>query len=496
MRVTLRTDSIEDYDRFLRIKALPSYRFEGHDGVFDDQYAERVGLDADIATEIEYEPSEFLFDYQRDIAATCVRMGKFCVFADCGLGKTLIFLDYIRHVDAVLPADRKILIVSPLMVIGQTMAECHKFYGNRIGLGQVKASELAEWLNSSNGPRIGITNYDALTDDLSSDRLGALVLDESSMLKSHYGKWGRTCLRLGAGLKYKMACTGTPAPNDRIEYANHAVFMDAFPNVNAFLARFFVNRGQTQERWSLKDHAIVPFYRALSHFSIFLTQPAVYGWTDNTDPLPPIIVNEHHVPLTKEQASAAYTETGSLFAHHAGGITSRSVLAQIAKGSFRGKPIATKKPAAIKKLLSSWPDESTIIWCKYNNEQALMAKWLPNAASIDGATPIDERTRIVDAFKTGRIRTLITKPKILGFGLNLQIATRQVFSGLEDSYESYYQAVKRSNRYGSTRPLNVHIPYTDIERPMIETVLAKADRVAEDTKQQEILFHDARMGIA
>jgi superfamily II DNA or RNA helicase len=149
------------------------------------------------------------------------------------------------------------------------------------------------------------------------------------------------------------------------------------------------------------------------------------------------------------------------------------------------------KPQYIVDMVREWPTESTIIWCRYNDEQDMLARMIPEAASIDGKTPQEERQRLVDDFKSGSIKVLITKPKILGFGLNLQICTRQVFSGLQDSYEEYYQAVKRSNRVGSWRPLNVHVPVTDIERPMVENVLRKARRVEADTREQEAMFRDA-----
>jgi SNF2 family DNA or RNA helicase len=138
--------------------------------------------------------------------------------------------------------------------------------------------------------------------------------------------------------------------------------------------------------------------------------------------------------------------------------------------------------------VASWPDESTIIWCKYTAEQDDIAKAFPGCANIDGSTPVEDRERLIDGFKSGAIRVLVTKPKILGFGLNLQVATRQVFSTLQDSYEEFYQAVKRSNRIGSTRPLNVHVPVTELERPMVETVLQKSGRVAVDTEEQERIF--------
>ena len=137
------------------------------------------------------------------------------------------------------------------------------------------------------------------------------------------------------------------------------------------------------------------------------------------------------------------------------------------------------------------PDEQTIVWCWYNAEQESIRAALPDAASIDGDTPEEKRCEIIADFQAGKIRTLISKPKILGFGLNLQCCTRQVFSGLVDSYEAYYQAVKRSNRYGSTKPLNVHIPATDIEMPMIDSVLRKCHMVSEDSNNQEKIFREA-----
>ena len=488
MNILCNPKSISDYRLFLRIKSLPQYRFRGRTAIVPDEYAALLDRSSAPVAEIPYEPSSFLFDYQRDIARMALQKRKFAVFADCGLGKTLIYGEFVRHVHQVLPKDRAILFVSPLMVVEQTIAEFARWYGDSLPIEQIHASDLADWLKS--GGRYGITNFEAMRDGLEPGRLGALVVDESSMLKSHYGKWGRIILHLGAGLEWKMAGTGTPAPNDRIEYANHAVLLDAFPNVNAFLARYFVNKGQTSERWVLKPHALRPFYRSLSHWCMFLTNPATYGWRDHSTDIPPIHVHIDHVPMTQPQRDAVQDLTGQLMATHAGGIGTRSKLGQIAKGNYRGKAIATRKPEFIRKLIESWPTESTIVWCLYNAEQAMMAKALPDAANISGDTPFDKRQHLIRQFKAGEKRVLITKPRILGFGLNLQVATRQVFSGLQDSYEQYYQAVKRSNRVGSTRPLNVHIPVTDAEKPMIETVLAKANRVHADTLEQERIFHD------
>jgi superfamily II DNA or RNA helicase len=487
VRLTLDLANADDYRTFLQIKSLPQYRFVGRTAIVPDEYADRIGRSAPAFDSGRYVPILGLFDYQRDIAALAIRKRKFAIFADCGLGKTLMLLEFARHAAAMLPPDKAVLIVSPLMVVEQTMAEAAAWYGHTLEIEQVKASGLSAWLSNPNRTRIGITNYDGLRDDTPQGRLGGLILDESSMLKSHYGKWGQDCLRLGKGLEWKLACTGTPAPNDRIEYANHAVFLDAFPTVNAFLARYFVNKGQTQERWMLKPHALEPFYRSLSHWCIFLTNPATYGWHDNTEGIPPIHVHIDDVDMSLAQHQAVRDETGMLFSSDPGGIGNRSKLARIAKTGD------SLKPAFIRALLDSWPDESTIVWCRFNDEQDRLAAELPGAESISGSTPHHERVRIIEDFKAGRCRVIVTKPKILGFGLNLQRCTRQIFSSLHDSYEEFYQAVKRSNRVGSTRPLNVHVPVTDVERPMVENVLRKAARVQHDTEEQERIFKNASL---
>jgi hypothetical protein len=484
------TQDIEGYERFLRIKALPAYRFVGRTAEYPDEYERLISGESIEHAAVEYQPIPGLFDYQTDIVRLALQKKRFAVFADCGLGKTLIFLEWVRTVRQAVPKWRKILIVSPLMVIPQTLAEVKRWYGGSLDVQQIHASQLAEWLASRTKDAIGITNYDALVDGLPMHCLGALVLDESSMLKSHYGKWAGHCMKLGAGLTWKLCLTGTPAPNDRIEYANHAVFLDAFPTVNSFLARFFVNRGQTCERWELKAHALKPFYRALSHWSIFLVNPGRYGWKHNAEALPLIHVHLHDVPLTDEQVEIGFTATGRLFYDTPGGINGRSIAGQLSKGRYKGEDVDTHKPGYIRKLVDSFGDESTIIWCLYNAEQDLIAEQFPDAANISGDTPLELRLEAIERFKSGECKVLISKPKILGFGLNLQIATRQVFSGLQDSYESFYQAVKRSNRYGASSPLHVHIPLTDLERPMVENVLRKAKMVHQDTEEQERIFYE------
>lgn len=487
MRVVLNPRNVRDYKRFLQIKQLPAWSMRGRVAEFPDEYAAAVGLKSRKQTAAYYEPESFLFDYQRDICELAIRRKRYAVFADCGLGKTLILLSYAQHVQRRIGTRKRVLIICPPMVIYQTIAEAQRFWGDFLKIERVRASNLSEWLTSK-GDSIGITNYEALKSDTPQGNLGALILDESSVLKSHYGEYAGICLRLGTNLEWKLCCTGTPAPNDRIEFANHAVFLDRFPTVNSFLATYFINRGKTGERWELKPHALRPFYRSLSDWCIFLSNPAVYGWRDNVAAIPEINVHIETVPMTREQEEWVRRELGTLMAIKTGGITQRSAFGQVAKGLWKGQRYATHKYEFIADLINSWrADESTLVWCLYDHEQAACHAAV-GGGSLDGATPMRVRRETVERFKARDIDSLISKPKILGFGLNLQVATRQVFSGLQDSYEAFYQCVKRSNRIGSTKPLNVHIPATDLEMPMIESVMKKAHRVDQDTREQESLF--------
>jgi hypothetical protein len=488
MRIDFNTRSARDYERFLAVRRCPVYQFRGSSAIVPDEYAKHIGMKPVRSKSKAYKPEINLFDYQADITKLAIQKRKYAVFADCGLGKTLMILEYARHVAKV--TGGRVLIVSPLMVCNQTVAEAAHWYGERNGIDRIRATDLQYWLDGEyNGfdSQIAVTNYEAIREGLRPGKLAGLILDESSMLKSHYGAWGTRLIELGRGLEWKLCATGTPAPNDRIEFANHAVFLDRAKTVNEFLASYFINRGETQNRWELKAHALKPFYRSLADWSIFLTNPATYGWKDNVGTLPPINIHIDHIDLTDEQRKAAQKVTGSLITNNIGGIGDRGKLSRISKGS---NGIETLKPEFIRNQVNSWQDESTIIWCHYNDEQESMERMFPDAVSISGDTPEDKRQRGIDAFKRGDNRILISKAKILGFGLNLQICTRQVFSGLKDSYEEFYQCVKRSNRIRSTRPLNVHIPVTELEIPFVDNVLRKAGRVESDTKEQEILFKE------
>jgi len=491
--IPIDTGSIESYRLFLKAKSLPSYRFRGHTVEIPDEYLSllKTGIAPVRRTGADYVPSPFLFDYQRDIARLAIRKKKFATFIRPGMGKSLIEAEFVRYVADYLPKDKCVLMFAPLMVVKQMIREMARFYGDTLPLEQIPAARLQQWLDDGPG-RIGITNYESLREGLTPGRLGAIAADESSILKSMQGTYGQRLVELGRGIDWKLCLTGTPAPNSRIEYATHAVFLDQFPTVNAFLAKYFVNRGQTDNRWEMKPHALRPFYRSISHWCIFLQNPATYGWKDRTDPLPPIHVHIHDVEMTTEQKAAVTGISGDMFGSP-GGITSRSKLAQLAKGRVNGVAIPTNKPAFVRDLIESWQDyESTLVWCRFNHEQDTLEKMIQRSGSLQGSTNDEDREQIVYDFQRGVLRTLLSKSDLIGQGLNLQIATRQIFNGLWDSAEDWLQCLARSNRIGSTLPLNVHIPITPVERAMVDNTFDKVQRIDQDTAEQESLFKEVQ----
>ncbi len=485
MIVTLDPNNVEDYRKFLAIKSLPRYRVVGNRATIPDEYASRIGLTDVKKSESKYVPYPGLFDYQRDLAAMAIRKKRFAIFAEPGLGKTFMMTEWARHAHQQIDG-KAVLLISPLMVCEQTVDEAKQFYGNQVKIEPVPANKLASWMRSSSG--IGITNFEAISDEIQEiGNVGAIGIDESHTINSHYGKWGTRIIHLGKGLEWKLACTGTPAPNDPIEYGNHALFLDQFPTLNAFLARYFVNRGATANRWELKPHAKAKFYRDLSYWSFFLSRPGFYGWKDNIKPLPPIHVEILDVPLTPDQVAKASQLNGGLFPSSAGGIVKRSQLSRIAKGI----DAESIKPQFVTDLTRDAAQKGgVLVWCKYNAEQDRLARMMPEAGNIEGSTPTDIRRKLISEFQSGERKILISKGKILGLGLNLQIARTHVWSTIEDSYSLWFQGIKRSNRYGSLHDLRVLVPLTELERPMFDTVLRKANRVRQEIEEQEALFKE------
>jgi hypothetical protein len=315
--------SLKSYEAFLAAKRTPIHRVEGNTIYIEDCECNDIDGRAELATH--------LWDYQQFITRLCLLKKRFAVFANIGLGKTAIFLEWVRHVSKrVYP--KKTLIITQLHLIDQTMREQLKFYGwtNITDINLQFKGSVQKFLDYENqvweGIPVGIVNVDKFREPFAlQEQIGAIVLDESSILKNSDGKLRTNIINACKGIPYKLACTATPAPNDRQEYASHALFLDYITNYKQFFNKFFFNTGNGNE-YVLKPHARRGFYEFLSTWSIFLRSPKQFGFEDNlVDLLPPEIVWDE-VELTFDQMVAA-EEFGTNK-----GMVNRLKASQISKG--------------------------------------------------------------------------------------------------------------------------------------------------------------------
>ena len=378
-----------------------------------------------------------LFDFQKDLSTWALKKGRAAIFATTGLGKTFMQLEYARL------AARRTLILAPLAVAKQTVREASK-----LSIEVVYSREQSGVALSG----ITITNYEHLH-KFNPAEFGAVVLDESSILKSLDGKTRTALIRMFQSTPMRLCCTATPAPNDIAEIANHAEFLGLMTRAE-MLACFFVH---DDKGWRLKGHAKEPFYRWLASWGMTVNKPSDLGYEDNGFALPPLTIKPTFVQST-------YRPEGQLFATKLKGITERS--------SARKQTMKDRIAKAVK-IIKAEPDESWLIWCGMNDESKLLAGLLPDAVEVKGSDSVQHKEDSLLGFAEGRIKQLITKPSIAGFGLNLQACARMIFVGLGDSYEQYFQSIRRCWRFGQSRPVTAHIVLSDAEHVIYDNVMRK-----------------------
>ena len=398
-----------------------------------------------------FEPAaihEILYPFQAAITRWATRMGCAAVFADCGLGKTFIQLEWARLVQE--RAGRPVLIVAPLCVVAQTIEEA-----SRIGLDVrrvVKPSEDA----------LQITNYERLKAFLDAD-YGGLVLDESSILKSIDGKTRTLILTAFGGIPYRLACTATPSPNDISEIGNHAQFCGVLSRAE-MLATYFVHiDGQ---HWRLKSHAQGAFWAWLASWSVFVRAPSDIGFEDDGYVLPPLSIEQEVV-----HASLGEPEPGMILALPKPGIQGRR---QARKASL------SERVSAAAARIKREPDEQWLVWCGLNAEgRELKAKLGEACVLVEGADKPADKIKREARWRAGDVRVLISKPSIFGFGMNWQHCARVIFLGLGDSYEQYYQAIRRTWRFGQERRVHCYIIVSDLETEVLANVKRKQKQATE-----------------
>lgn len=377
-----------------------------------------------------------LFGFQSRIVDWALSRGRAAIFADCGLGKTFMQLEWARHV----PGD--VLILTPLAVAQQTAAEARRF-----------GIDAAVSRDGKKAAPITITNYQQLHKFSLLDYQG-IVLDESSILKSYDGKTRTAIIEASSRLPFRLACTATPAPNDHMELGNHAEFLGAMSRVE-MLSTFFVHDGGETSKWRLKGHASDDFWRWVATWGVAIQTPADLGFPAAGFDLPEVRFIEH-------MAESNYEQDGVLFPTALSLTDLRS--ARRASLESRAQIIAD---------LVNDSDEQWLVWCDLNAEGDALSTFIRGAVQVSGSDRDEVKADRMMGFSRGDIRVLVTKPQIAGFGMNWQNCHNMAFAGLTHSYERFYQAVRRCWRFGQLRPVNVHIAISEQELPVLASIRRK-----------------------
>jgi hypothetical protein len=386
-----------------------------------------------------------LFDFQSAVTRWALRRGRACLFLDTGLGKSWCSLEWARVVSAhtALP----VMIFTPLAVARQFVAE-----GEKIGVSVTHCRDASDVQ-----PGVNVINYDR-AHLLDPEAFGGVVLDESSILKDFSSKTRNLLTEQYKATRFKLCASATPAPNDHTELGNHAEFLGIMTRVE-MLSMFFVHDGATTQEWRLKGHASSDFWQWMATWAIAIRSPEDVGFDGSQYILPELDVSE----VTVGDSTALARKSGMLFAYQASTLTEHR---EARRASLTDR-------VAMAASMANQSVHPWIIWCDMNAESEALAKAIPDAVEVTGSQDAEEKERRIWSFIAGEKRVLVTKPSIAGAGLNLQHCADMAFVGIGHSWESYYQAVRRSYRFGQTRPVRVHIITSEAEGRVLETLRRK-----------------------
>lgn len=391
-----------------------------------------------------------LFDFQRSIVKWALRKGRCAVFADTGLGKTLTQLSWADSLCK--KTGGKVIIVAPLCVAQQTLEEGLKF-----GV----LSKYCRHQSEVNGsPGIVITNYEML-DHFDASAFVGVVLDESSILKGEDGKTRKMIIDKFRETPYKLSCTATPSPNDYMELGSQSEFIGVMRH-SEMLAMFFTHDGGETNKWKLKGHGKSKFWEWLATWAVFIRSPLDLGFDGSRYVLPPLNLFPCELPTDSPKAN---TMSERLDARRS----------------------SVKERCEFLSTLVNMSDEPWVIWCNLNEESGLLAKLIPDAVEVHGSLKIQEKERRIGAFSHKAARVIISKAKICGFGLNWQHCRNVAFVGVDDSFEKYYQAVRRCYRFGQTQEVFAWLIYTSAEGNVKENLERK--QIQADVMAEEMLAH-------
>jgi superfamily II DNA or RNA helicase len=397
-----------------------------------------------------------LFDFQRDIVRWSLKKGRACIFADCGMGKTLMQLEWASKVAD--HTNNPVLILAPLAVSHQTIREGEKF---GISVSMINHDEYTPDFG------IHITNYEKIHKvDLSA--FGGIVLDESSILKDYTGKLRNAIIEQSQTIPFRLACTATPAPNDFMELGNHSEFVGSMSRTE-MLSMFFVHDGGETQKWRLKGHAKNEFWKWVCSWAVMISKPSDLGYSDDGYILPKLTI--HNIVTKVEECDSV---DGFLFRLPASSLSERQKERKLTIDD-RAKECAG--------LINANTSDQWLVWCNLNDEAKSVKSYVDDIVEVSGSDKDDVKTERMLGFSSGEVSKLVTKPKIAGHGMNWQNCNNIVFVGLSDSYEQYYQAIRRCWRFGQTKDVNCYIITAETEGAVVANIERKerdAMRMAQE----------------
>lgn len=409
------------YDEFIKSKAFRSVS---------------VGFDADVS---KYP----LFDYQQPIVKWALKRGKAAIFADTGLGKTIMQLAWADSVTK--ETKQPVLILAPLAVSNQTIDE-----GKKYGIQVEKLNPDANVF----GCGVYIINYEQL--HKVKHQFKGIVLDESSILKGMDGKRRKEITEFAENIPYRLSCTATPSPNDFMELGTQSEFLGIMSQTE-MLAMFFVNDMSDTGKWRLRHHGKKKFFEWLATWSVVIRKPSDLGFDDSKHILPELNYHQHVIETAP---------VDSLFVEPATGLLERN----------RARKESIEERVAKAAEIANSMKGQVLIWCHLNDESALLSQMINDAVEVKGSDKPEHKTSSLIGFAKNDVRVLVSKPKIAGFGMNWQNCNQMIFVGLSDSWESYYQAVRRCWRFGQTKPVDVHIISADTEGAVVDNIRRKDEQ--------------------
>ena len=420
---------------------------------YQEFLSEKLRSDPATGLGVVPELDNVLFDFQKDIVRWALKRGRAAIFADCGMGKTPMQLEWARHVPG------EILVLAPLAVAQQTLREAAKF-----GITDISYVRSQGFVRN----RITVTNYEML-DQFDPDKFNGIVLDESSILKAYDGKTRNQIIGAFEKTPFRLACTATAAPNDYMELGNHSEFLGTMTRTE-MLATYFVHDGGETQKWRLKGHAAQDFWKWVSSWAVTIRKPSDLGYEDGKFILPPLEYHEHII-------HADNPAEGMLFAMPAATLQERI--------GARRSTVEQRVKACADIVNAS--DEPWVIWCNLNDESEALTRAIHGAVEVRGSDSQEVKERRLADFSARNTRVMVTKTSIAGFGLNWQHCRNVAFVGLSDSWESYYQAIRRCWRFGQEQTVHVHVISSDIEG----AVVANIKRKEEDAEKMaaEMLEH-------